>query len=373
MKLSYLQQVYENPGPFATVYLDTSAGAEDAAKAIELRWRSTRERLAEQGADTGTLDAMTRHISDHEWRTGHRGQILVAQQGEVVLSDELPQPPGEISAEEQAYFGAVPHLMPYLRMRGPRIPHVVAIVDHIGAQIRVVHATQESECTSVAGDDHPVHKTTGDETSEQHFQRSVEEQWKANAALVGEEITKHAMHIGAKAIVLAGDPRQRTLVHEQIGGNVRDTVVETEAGHSDRKASDEYLQHQVAETVDSILRSRVDERVGEFEQQRGEHQRAVEGWQGVREALRREQIQTLLWADRAPESSVDRLSIGPNSCDVGRDEVDLGVAAIGSAPASAAVVRALVGTSAELILVDPEKVELTDGIGGILRYTTGSA
>lgn len=34
MKLAFLQEIYRSPGPFATVYLDTSADAEDAGKEI---------------------------------------------------------------------------------------------------------------------------------------------------------------------------------------------------------------------------------------------------------------------------------------------------------------------------------------------------
>ena len=98
----------------------------------------------------------------------------------------------------------------------------------------------------------------------------------------------------------------------------------------------------------------------------------MEGWPQVLEALRREQVQTLLWGDQPTHSDLDHLRIGPNFSEIARDEQELGVAPIGGPPASAAVVRALVGTSAELILVDPEKVEFEDGIGGILRYTTAS-
>lgn len=362
MKLAYLQQVYERPGPFATAYLDTSAEAEDAAKAVELRWRSTRERLAGQGADETTLDALSRHVDEHEWRIGQHGQVLVAQQGEVVLSDELPRPPREMTEQEQAHVGPVPHLMPYLRLRGPRIPRVVAVVDQAGARVRIVHATREAECLSVEGRDATQGAATG-----------ADDQAKENAALVGEEVSKHAANIGAKAIVLAGEPQQRGLVHERIGDNVRDKVVETEAGHGDRQSSDESLQRQVVETVESIVRSRVDERVQEFEQQRGERKCAVEGWSQVLEALRNEQVQTLLWADEPTHSDVDHLRVGPNPREVARRDEELGVAPIGGSPASAAVIRALVGTSAELILVDPEKVRLEDGVGGILRYTTGNA
>lgn len=364
MKLAYLQQVYERPGPFATAYLDTSVEAEDAAKAIELRWRCTRERLAEQGADEATLDALSRHVSEHEWRIGQHGQVLVGQQGEVVLSDELPRPPRDMTEQEQAHVGPVPHLMPYLRLRGPRIPRVVAVVDQAGARVRIVHATREAECLSVEGRSGEGGGSTGTGTGDQA---------KENAALVAEEVGKHAANIGAKAIVLAGEPQQRGLVHERIGENVRDKVVETEAGHGDRESSDESLRRQVAETVESIVRSRIDERVQEFEQQRGERECAVEGWSQVLEALRNEQVQTLLWADEPTHSDVDHLRVGPNPREIARRDEELGVAPIGGSPASAAVIRALVGTSAELILVDPEKVRLADGVGGTLRYTTGSA
>ncbi|MEU6131769.1 hypothetical protein ABZ805_21560 [Saccharopolyspora sp. NPDC047091] len=371
MKLAFLQDVYGYQGPFATVYLDTSADAEDAAKAVQLRWRSARERLADAGADEATLRALDETVDRHEYRIGHRGQVLVATAGEVVFGEELPQPPDDASDDEKVHFGTLPHLLPYLRLRASRIPHVVALVDHVDAELTVVAAGAEPRTRRVQGGDHPVHKAPAgaDELNEQRFQNKVEEQWLRNAKDAAEEIGKQAMRIGAELVVLAGDPQQRKLVHDNLPGGVRERTAQTDAGHLDQGDSAEGLRGEVAETVDAAVSAHVDEAVREFEQQRGRDERAAEGWTAVLAALQRGQVRTVLWG--SPES-VSWLHVGPVPNQVAlheRELTDMGVSSPGSAPASAAVVWSAAGTDADLVLVDPDEVKLTDGIGAVLRYT----
>lgn len=378
MKLAHLQDLYEQPGPFVTVYLDTSGDAEDASKAIELRWRSAREQLREQSADDASVQAVEDTIRDHEWRTGRRGQVIVATEGVIVLNDELPDPPTEFSDDELAHFGPLPHLMPYLRLRGARIPHVIAIVDHVGADVTTVNALREAEQTSLQGGDNPLHKShTAGEGNEQRHQNAVEEQWQRNAGQAADEITKQARRIGADTVVLAGDVQQRTLVRERLDKGLQDRVVETEASHRARGASDESLQKEVSEAVQNALDARVAETLQEFESERGAQKRAAEGWQATVAALQREQVQTLLWTESAesPEG-VTNLAVGPAASHVARDENELksmGVGEIQSVPASAAVVRALAGADAELVLVDAQQIELAEGLGAVLRYSDASA
>jgi hypothetical protein len=348
MRLGHLQEVYGRPGPFATVYLDLSTTPDQA-------WPPAREALARQGADEPTLRALDDHVTRRAW-AGQPGQVLVAERGEVVLSDDLPQAPVGLPEQEMACFDAVPHLMTYLRLRGPRIPHVVAIVDRLGAGLRIVHATSEAEISSVEGADHPAH-AGGERTEEQARARTAD--------LVAAEVSRQARRVGARAVVLAGEAHQRHLVLERLEGEVRDSVVETEAGHDDHHAVDEPLRRQIDETIEALVHSRVSEAVQEFEQQRGDPERVVEGMRSTLAALRREQVRTLLWS--APvDPSERRLQIGARPRDVAVDEAVLGVAAVATVPASTAVVRALAGSSAELVLVDPEKVELADGVGGVL-------
>lgn len=348
MRLGHLQEVCERPGPFATVYLDLTTTPDRS-------WPPAREDLARQGADEPTLRALDEHVAQHVW-ADQPGQVLVAERGEVALSADLPQAPVASPREEVSCFGAVPHLMTYLRLRGPRIPHVLAIVDRLGAGLRIVHAAREAEIRSVEGADRSVR--TGD--------GRTEEQARARTAdLVAAEVSRQAVRVGARAVVLAGEARQRHLVLERFEGEVRDSVVETEASHDDHDAVDEPLRRRIDETIEALVHSRSSEAVQEFEQQRGDAERVVEGMRSTSAALRREQVRTLLWS-APPDSSERQLRIGPRTREVAADDAELGVSAVATVPASAAVVRALAGSSAELVLVDPEKVELVDGIGGVL-------
>ncbi|WP_449345028.1 hypothetical protein [Streptomyces narbonensis] len=51
MRLSFLEPLYAEPGPYASVYLDTSRDVERPEREIALRWERLRESLSRQGAD----------------------------------------------------------------------------------------------------------------------------------------------------------------------------------------------------------------------------------------------------------------------------------------------------------------------------------
>ncbi|MFC7344011.1 Vms1/Ankzf1 family peptidyl-tRNA hydrolase [Saccharopolyspora griseoalba] len=359
-----LQHVYDRPGPFVTAYLDTSADAEDASKAIELRWRDLRERLSGQGADEATLEAIGEHVRGHRAQTGQRGQVIVGTGGAVVLSDELPEPPNDLPAEDQAHFGPAPHLMPYLRRAMSRVPFVVAVLDRVGAELTLVRGPGDVERTEVSGQDHPVHKThAGDPENHDRFHQAVEEQWRRNAEVIADEVTERARKMNARVIVLAGDVQQRGLVRERLGNQVRDTVLETDSGLHDVPV--EQVRQEVAPTVH---RAHLTEVVEEFERERGRAERAVEGWPDTVDRLRRGQVRTLLWTadDRAGE-----LYIGPGQAeiaDVEQDLADMGSETLDRVPGSAAVLRTLAAVDGEVLVAEPEAVELTGGIGAVLRY-----
>ncbi|NHD17459.1 MULTISPECIES: Vms1/Ankzf1 family peptidyl-tRNA hydrolase [unclassified Actinopolyspora] len=373
MKLGYLQDVYENSGPFVTVYLDTSGDDQDASKEIALRWRSAREQLSRNGAEEHDLRAIENVVAEHGWRAGKRGQVLVAAGGEVVFQDELPEAPEEFSDDELARVGPLPHLMPYLRLRSSRIPYVLALVDQTGGDLHVVDAGRHSGSTTVQGDGEPVHKSSqAGEGSEKHHQNVVEEQWQRNAKQIADEIDKQSLHVGAEIIVLAGDVQMRKLVHENMRKGLQDSVHATEASHRDRNASEESLQREVSETVRSAVRERVNATVEEFDRELGQHDRAVNGWADTVGALQRGQVRTLLRSRQEVGEPPETLWTGPEPNQIATERrtlTELGVAEPESVSADAAVVRALIGTDAELVLIDPERSRLTAGIGSVLRYS----
>jgi hypothetical protein len=52
MDLQFLRPLYEHFGGYVSVYLDTSRDSADATSAVDLRWRSARERLPAPGPTT---------------------------------------------------------------------------------------------------------------------------------------------------------------------------------------------------------------------------------------------------------------------------------------------------------------------------------
>jgi len=64
MKLAFLRPLYDSFGGYVSAYLDIFRAREDAAEAIGLRWLAVRQRLADSGADPGTLDAVGNVITE---------------------------------------------------------------------------------------------------------------------------------------------------------------------------------------------------------------------------------------------------------------------------------------------------------------------
>ena len=89
------------------------------------RWRALRDSLAEQGADTATLDAMEAVAGRHTEVPGPHGQVIVGAGGELRLDTVLPAPP----RREIARWAPLPHLMPMVAQLGPVVPYVLAVVD----------------------------------------------------------------------------------------------------------------------------------------------------------------------------------------------------------------------------------------------------
>jgi hypothetical protein len=90
--------------------------------------------------------------------------------------------------------------------------------------------------------------------------------------------------------------------------------------------------------------------------------------------LQRGQVDTVLLINDA--SSTDMLWIDPDDPTVVSvdDRVlrESGIADPQKVRADAALLRAIAGTSANLVLVSPDDVELEHGIGAVLRYADGS-
>jgi hypothetical protein len=189
-----------------------------------------------------------------------------------------------------------------------------------------------------------------------------------------------------EAVIVAGDTRARELLVEKLPDDLRRQAVLV-----DRELptdSDEFTQ--AAEEVlqqleDDDARSHLET----FHNQAGTG-RAVEGLTETLAALRDGQVAELFIGGRYLDGDRKALElawasdpawVGPGLADIGLSEADLaerGVTDVAQDQLAAALVRAAVGTGAELFLVPPGgtppgETALRDDVGALLRYPAPGA
>lgn len=134
MNSSQLRRVYEQGGPYATVYLEGRAPSADADTQIRLRWSELRERLTSAGAGEPLLesiDAIT--LVDEPTEVHTDGRTIVANPQGILLDEHWDAALGEGDA---AHYGDVPELGAYLRQECRQFDVVLVIAGQDGATVR---------------------------------------------------------------------------------------------------------------------------------------------------------------------------------------------------------------------------------------------
>ncbi|GAA2693968.1 hypothetical protein [Actinoplanes palleronii] len=130
MRLDLLRPLYERPGPWASVYIDTSRDARDTS--VEPRWEAARESLARAGCDPHTVHALQDAVLDHPGRPGRHGLALFATSGEVIMRQPLTAPPRAAIA----VYEPLPHVMPMISQLGEELEeHRQDVLDQFHSQI----------------------------------------------------------------------------------------------------------------------------------------------------------------------------------------------------------------------------------------------
>jgi hypothetical protein len=366
----HLERTYARRGPFATVYLDATRATETGARELDVRWKDVRVDLAARGADDATLEAIEQAIGGDLGTPGRHGLVVVAADGELCFSAVLRDPPATTSAS----WSPLPHLMPYLAQRASEVPHIVVVADRTGADVYLVGADGgEQEQTVTGSATYPLHRTGADQWDERQFQHRVENNWETNAADVADAVRRLHASNPVPLIVVAGDVRARSMISDALGAIHGTSVRVVEHGGRAAGASADSLQHAV---LDEVLRHVWRERRAVLEHLRdnlGRHEYAAAGVAAVVAALRMAQVDTLVISDEP--SSTLRAWIGPGATDFGLDDAeaaDLGVTSIEHERLDAALIRAVHGTGAQLVVTPGGHDYLPDGIGALLRYDTAS-
>jgi hypothetical protein len=375
MDLGFLRPLYENPpdwpaSGYVSVYLDTTP-KENAPNEVALRLRAAREALAAAGADQATLDAVLAANLDH---VPARSHALFAAGGAVRLHGIMPESP---PLGESSSYTPLPHVVPWLAQRPPRLPHVRVAANREGGQVLAVPGawpetqgdleTAMAGLTEVVGESWPVHKPAGGGWSQPRFQRSAEETWTETAKRIAEAVTRAADRVKAVFVVLGGDVRERTILADELPKALRDNVVVVEREvELTAPAFDEAAWAEESWRAALDARARLDEFRAQLDRPPSER-RAVQGLDGTLTALRDGLVSDVLIA--ADPAWAATAWIGPGMADAAAEREQLterGVTDPVTDLAGEALTRAAAGTGAELHFLAPDAVE-TGWVAGLLR------
>ncbi|MFJ4622121.1 Vms1/Ankzf1 family peptidyl-tRNA hydrolase [Streptomyces sp. NPDC088812] len=366
MDLAFLHPLYEHSGPWASVYVDTSRHTESTPHERHLTASAMARRLAEQGADEATCRAVRSAVEDLRHSSEPHGRALFARAGRVVLDPSLARPPRGDTAE----WAPLPRVAPLLELAGQDPVCVVAYVDRRGADLELRSGLGREDAGSVAGRQHPLHRTSTADWSERHFQLKVENTWEHNAGEVAGALSGCQEETGADLLVLVGDDREVRAVHERLPQRLRDRVVEARHGAGSRLldedvelARTEHTRRRAEAELDRFLAARAPDDEGRAG--------AVEGVPALVEAAREHRIDELLIRVDGPDNHRE-VWIGedPDQVAVRRTGLrTLGEQNSWAARADDALIRSAVATDAPVLVVPAAGEEApVGGLGALLRW-----
>ncbi|HLM06788.1 MAG TPA: Vms1/Ankzf1 family peptidyl-tRNA hydrolase [Blastococcus sp.] len=371
MDVSFLQPVFDAPGPYATVSADVMHTTENANAELELRVRGITERLAEQGAPEAVVEAVRSRLLEGneggEAGTLRGRAVVVASDGSVVLDHALVDAP----LRELATWSPSPELMPVLRQLPGRIPHIVVIIDRVSADISYFGVPgQVEEEKTVDGDDFQIQKVQVGGWAHHRYQHNAENKWIHNADEVASEIASMVRRLSPRFVLVAGDVRARQILTDRASDLWSDLIVSMDEGGRAAGADREPVERRTGELV-AEHEARECAEILEKIEAAGAHGLSVTGVDNVVEALRKGQVETLVLADEQEDGAT--LLVGNSPLELGVNQHDMD--ALGThgtvVPADGALLAAAVASSAAVVVV-PASAMTGGPVAAVLRYTDAS-
>jgi hypothetical protein len=365
MRLSRLRPLYERHGPWTSVYLDVSRNTEHSAEVLQTRWRETRDALAAAGSEDATLAALEPVVLQPQGLPGRHGLAVFAAGGSVHHTELLSGPP----RREIADVALLPHTLPLAAQAVTEVPYLRVLVDHTGGDIEYAAVGRLSRTQSVEGStDFPLRKVNPGGWRQNHVQQSVDESWRRNAGEVAEAAVALADRYDVEVFVIAGDPRSRPMLLEQLPDRWRRRVVLTDVGSRGAGADPSRLEELTIQAVADQAAADDEALLGRYRSERDRQGAAAIGLPAVVAALQRGQVDTVLLVD--DPSSTAELWVGPQALELAFDPQQL--RSMNVEPlrvrADAALMRAIVCSDAELVFVGPDDLGADETVAAVLRY-----
>ncbi len=365
MDLHDLTDVLSARGPFVTVHVPSESAVEQAADKYDLLWKNVLRELEDKGVDGATREAVSAARGAHD-QGDSRLVVATLPDATVRLAVSLGAPP----RREVVDVAPLPHLLPLVDDVTTRVPHVVVLADHTGADVSAYYdADHVAREVTVKGHAPDIRKVPVGGWSHLRYQHRAENGWDANAKEIVDAVVELAQSVGARLVVATGEERQLVHVQRHLPTHLKDTYLEVPGGRG-QDGSDELVRQRVSDAVARWLAQQTLELLEQYAQERGQAKRAVDGVEDVVAALRKAQVETLLVTTDAAAYST--LFFGPDPTQLGTRREDL--AALGvddpqEGPMLDVLLRAALGTAADVQVVPHEMPTAPDGgVGALLRY-----
>jgi Bacterial archaeo-eukaryotic release factor family 2 len=360
-----LAELVRRPGPFLSLYLNTGSGVENAAQRSQTRWKAIRADLDDRGVPTAVLDEIQPMVRDAHLE----GECLaVITDAERILHVEHGSARGP---NDEANWEPLPRLLPIVRWRQSEPRYVVVLTDRTGADLFAsMRGVPDVIRDEVEGEHDVIRKPKPGGWSQRRYQQRAEDSWEQNAEQVAERVTRLVDEIRPEFVAVAGDVRAVQLLRDELPDRVRDLVHVVDKEIPRKLETGEPIPDDVWALVQQHVREAGERLLSTFEEELGQHDRAVEGVDAVTKALSQAQVAVLLIRDAA----IDReLSFGPDPSLISAAPEELkglGVDSPQQGSACDVLVRAALGTGAALRVID-EGTGIEDGVGALLRWPAG--
>jgi hypothetical protein len=362
MQSEHFQTLLSSHGPYGSVYFDDSHNTEDAAAQLEVKWRTLRKQLEQQGAEPALTDSIEQAVMAARPPVGRSGRAVVASAEGVLVDEHLIRPAGPV-----VRVSPLPYIVPVIEHGVDKATYAVVIVDHDGADVTLWReGTAVSD--TVDGDAYPVHKASSAESSGYGDpQRTAEGARQQNIRAVAERLTKLVDDTSPEVVFLVGEVQSRNDLTADLPERVVSRVVELHVGARHSGFDDAALQHEIEQEFQRRRIAVIDDAAQRFSAEIGRGSGlATQGLDGVTAALRAGAVDTLIIGELGDATVVtdeDIAVIAPNPNVLS----ELGAAPTQTLRADEALPMVALATDASLVRTD-ERISPKDGIAAVLRY-----
>jgi hypothetical protein len=360
-----LADLIRRAGPFLSVFLNTERHTADSPQRSLARWKTVRHDLPQKAVPDAILERIAEIVSEAHLEGD--GLAVIADADRILHVEHGPA----LRMNDEATWGKIPRLVPIIRWRQSEPTYLVVMTDRTGADLFGFRRCSPELHAEVEGEDNEIRKVQAGGWSQRRYQQRAEDSWEKNAEQVAERVTRLADQIKPAFVAVAGDVRAVALLRDSLPERVAELVHVIEKEIPRKLEKDDPVPEDVWALVQQHVRETGEALLARFEEERGQHDKAVEGVDATARALAMAQAAVLLIADWSENDHQLWFGSNPSMLAVtARELKDLGVDSPEQGPARDVLVRAALATSAGIrVLDDADAIE--GGVGALLRWTAG--